>query len=251
MQAGKRNGKTMNSSVIDHQQALEKMMAERYLLGELSSVERDAFEAHLFECAECFEQVRAGTEFVRYVKRLGAEEAAAETTKPQKRPFWRGLLGPALRPAPAFALLFVCFAGLSLYQATLIHRFKESRAMAAPMLKAARRGGDGNLVTAPRNGLFPLHLLFAARAEYVSYEGQIFRDRLEAGAPPPNPGASEGSSALKSFSISRADAQDAIAVNLYSGDLQEGNYRLEVFGVRSDGSKTNVATYFFRLEFQK
>ena len=50
----------MNAKVIDHQEAIKNMMAERYLLRELSENERDAYEAHLFDCQACFEQVKAG-----------------------------------------------------------------------------------------------------------------------------------------------------------------------------------------------
>ena len=234
----------MESNVIDHEKAIQQMMAERYLLGELNPQEREAFEAHLFECSECFEQVRAGTEFVHYIKRIGAEESRAA----ESRPRWRQLLGLALRPAPVFALLFLCVASLSFYEGTLIHGFKQPKAVPAPMLKAARRSEDPNIVTAPRHSIFSLHLLFDARPEYVSYEGQIFPVAGN-GASPAATG--KGNPALQSFSISKADAQDAIAINLYSGDLQEGDYRLEVLGVKGDGSKLSVGSYYFKLVFQK
>jgi putative zinc finger protein len=237
----------MNASMIDHRQAIEKLMAERYLLDELGPQERDAFEAHLFECVECFEQVRAGTEFVRYVKRIGAEAPAVPVAGSRWQAFW----SHAFRPAPVFALLFFAFSGFSLYQATVIHRFKEPRAMAAPMLKAARGAENPNVVTATRNSLFPLHLLFDARPDYFSYEGQIFRDRTSGGASDAGATPEEGNPVLKSFPISKKDAQDAVAVNLYSGDLQEGDYRLQVLGVRPDGTRASIATYYFKLEFQK
>src|SRR5438270_8453217 len=106
----KRNrDKIMDSSVIDHQQAINKMMAERYLLGELALQERDAFEEHLFDCSACFEQVRAGTEFVHYLKRIGKEETAEVASQPR----WRQLLGQTLRPAPAFAFAACLLAGAS------------------------------------------------------------------------------------------------------------------------------------------
>src|SRR5215475_478211 len=110
----------MDAVIIDHQQAVNQMMTERYLLGELNPQERDAFEQHLFDCSECFEQVKAGTEFVHYLKDIGAEETAAVPSTPA----WRRLLGQAFRPAPAFALGLICFASLSIYQATVIHYFK-------------------------------------------------------------------------------------------------------------------------------
>jgi len=38
---------------MDHDTSIKTMAAERYLLEELSSSERDEFELHFFECLEC------------------------------------------------------------------------------------------------------------------------------------------------------------------------------------------------------
>ena len=45
---------------MEHHEAVRTMAAERYLLEELSDDERDAFEAHFFECAVCADSVRTG-----------------------------------------------------------------------------------------------------------------------------------------------------------------------------------------------
>jgi hypothetical protein len=45
---------------MTHQQAIDGMASERYLLDEMSEVERFEFEAHYFDCAECAEDVRVG-----------------------------------------------------------------------------------------------------------------------------------------------------------------------------------------------
>jgi hypothetical protein len=69
---------------MDHSQAVSTMATERYLLGEMTERERDAFEEHYFDCAECAEDVRAGA--------LMADGARA------------GLIGPAkvvqIKPRP-------------------------------------------------------------------------------------------------------------------------------------------------------
>jgi hypothetical protein len=43
-----------------HERAIENLTAERYLLDDLSDVERDAFEEHYFDCVVCADTVRAG-----------------------------------------------------------------------------------------------------------------------------------------------------------------------------------------------
>src|SRR5258708_7394502 len=42
----------------EHRAAVESMAAERYILGEMEPAERDAFEEHFFDCAECSSDVR-------------------------------------------------------------------------------------------------------------------------------------------------------------------------------------------------
>ncbi|MCU0246497.1 MAG: zf-HC2 domain-containing protein [Bryobacter sp.] len=44
---------------MDHQEAARQQLIERYTLDELPTVQRDEFEAHLFECAQCSEALRA------------------------------------------------------------------------------------------------------------------------------------------------------------------------------------------------
>ena len=45
---------------MTHQQALETMAAERYLLDEMTEIEKHAFEDHFFDCSDCAHEVRLG-----------------------------------------------------------------------------------------------------------------------------------------------------------------------------------------------
>ncbi len=66
---------------MDHHTAAESQSVERYLLGQMSAEERDAFEEHYFTCAECAEDVRAAAQFranARTVLRNPNQPAAAE-----------------------------------------------------------------------------------------------------------------------------------------------------------------------------
>ncbi|MGA3071541.1 MAG: zf-HC2 domain-containing protein, partial [Terracidiphilus sp.] len=53
---------------MDHNEAVEQMIAERYLLDELTPDAREVFEEHLFDCPECALDLRAGAAFVREAK---------------------------------------------------------------------------------------------------------------------------------------------------------------------------------------
>ena len=43
---------------MTHQQAVDTLASERYLLDEMREPERFEFEAHYFDCEECAEEVR-------------------------------------------------------------------------------------------------------------------------------------------------------------------------------------------------
>lgn len=53
---------------MDHQSAIDRRFAERYLLSELSPDEAAEFEAHFFECAECAAEVRLGAHLAANVR---------------------------------------------------------------------------------------------------------------------------------------------------------------------------------------
>ena len=62
---------------MDHNEAIQQMAAERYLLGELTPELRDAFEEHAFDCPECAVDLRAGAAFINAAKVELPEIAAA------------------------------------------------------------------------------------------------------------------------------------------------------------------------------
>ncbi len=60
---------------MTHQQALDGLASERYLLDEMTEVERFEFEDHYFDCAECAEDVRLGDMIRQEARRAGAAMA--------------------------------------------------------------------------------------------------------------------------------------------------------------------------------
>lgn len=64
---------------MTHAQAVKIGAAERYLLDEMSELERHAFEHHYFSCLECAQDVRAGG-FMRDGVKAGLIDALPENT---------------------------------------------------------------------------------------------------------------------------------------------------------------------------
>ena len=94
---------------MDHNEALQCQACEKYLLGELSPAQRDAFEEHYFSCAECAIQLRSAADF------LGAScEILAANPVQQNKPdaalaprrWFSWFMQPAFA-VPAFALLLL------------------------------------------------------------------------------------------------------------------------------------------------
>jgi hypothetical protein len=50
-----------------HRFAVQNLLPEKYLLGELSGADLEDFEQHMFECSICFESVKAGQVFIAHV----------------------------------------------------------------------------------------------------------------------------------------------------------------------------------------
>ena len=60
---------------MTHQQALDGLASERYLLDEMTEVERFEFEEHYFDCADCAEDVRLGDMIRQEARRAGTAVA--------------------------------------------------------------------------------------------------------------------------------------------------------------------------------
>jgi len=60
--------------MMDHDVVVRQQMTEKYLLDELSPTERDEFEEHFFDCADCAIDVRAGSTLIEQGKIILAEE---------------------------------------------------------------------------------------------------------------------------------------------------------------------------------
>jgi hypothetical protein len=62
---------------MTHAEAVQTLAVERYLLDEMSEIERFAFEDHYFDCVECADDVRAGGTLREGVKAGFLKESTA------------------------------------------------------------------------------------------------------------------------------------------------------------------------------
>ena len=133
---------------MDHSQAIESQAAERYLLGELSAGEAEAFELHYFECPHCAAAVEAATQFIANARAAWREpKSAAGGERAHGRSLWNVA---AWRPRLAFALPMAAAAVLgivALYQGLIElpgmrQALDSARVLPAFQLTGAARGEE-------------------------------------------------------------------------------------------------------------
>jgi len=94
---------------MQHEEAKRLNAAERYVAGQLSEEQRDAFEEHYFDCRECADEVRMEQVFAANM------HAVLPEFEPSPVSFWEGLRGrfdwsPALAISLAANALAVVLA---------------------------------------------------------------------------------------------------------------------------------------------
>jgi len=221
---------------MDHSEAVELMATERYLLGELTPEQREAFEAHFFECFECALDVRAEAAFLKEAKAQlpqmtrSAPEPVAERLTPAKtetkRRDWLGWMRPAWA-VPAFAALLMVVGYQNLATIPGLRSAAEAprvapwstlhvgtRAGAHTTVMADRKAGAVLLIDVPNDGTYT-SLGFALENPQGK---QIWMQTVQA------PAGGDGTMSL-----------------LIPGrGLQEGAYTLTIAGITPQGSRTEL-----------
>jgi hypothetical protein len=214
---------------MEHDEAIKNLTAERYLLGELNVSDRDAYEEHLFSCPACFEQVKAGSEFVGHLRRTGVEG-------PKPAPgFMPRLVASFRQPATITALgLAVIVSGIALHQNTVIARLKGPGPEIRSVLVGIAHGDSPvKVVEATRNSRLSLNVDYARSGEFLSYEAQLL---------------SSSGRILHTVPL-LAKVGTVASISVPAEALEPGQYSMIVFGRRSDGSQEEIGRGAFELKF--
>jgi hypothetical protein len=202
---------------MDHRAATETFAADRYLLGEMSADEREAFEEHFFDCAQCAEEVRAGALLEDGVR--GGLLVASVPAR-ASRAWW-----PAIAAPWAVAATLAIVAG---YEFVHTRSTVQPIVLAPTTLRPATRG-DAAVVTLGPGGAVTLAVPLAGPGDGpVRYE--LFRGdaRLAAGeAPAPLPGV-PFLLMIPSGLLNRGDECLLRVKNVASADLTAEEYRFSV-----------------------
>jgi hypothetical protein len=121
---------------MEHQEAVNTLATERYLLGEMTDAERDSFEEHFFSCADCADDVT-----VAETMRAGAHAGLIRTSEAPKTAWlaWRPAIAVPWAAAASLALL----AGYESSRAAFVaHDMASPLAISPVTLRAATRGQE-------------------------------------------------------------------------------------------------------------
>lgn len=219
---------------MNHNEAIQTQACEKYLLGELSTGQRDAFEEHYFSCSDCALQLRSTSEFLSASREILAalpESKANQDVSPTKA--WFRWLNP-LVAGPAFAalLLFIAYQNL-----VTIPRYQQlatsPRVLAMHSLIAANsRGAEGSSFSSAPNEPLGLYVDIPADSSH-----SLYLLRLE----DPN----GHSSLLRSVTAEEAQKTQVVVVN--PGSLA-GKYAV-VISAQKDSTVPSAAEEVARLQF--
>ncbi len=234
---------------MNHNEAVEQMAVERYLLNELAPDAREEFEEHMFGCQECALDTRVATVFIDEAKvQLGkiapSRTEVKDAVQSEKgRTHWFSWWRPAFA-APAFAALLVVigYQNLVTFPALRASADQPTVVPTAPIY-GATRGVAKTTVTADRtHGIsLPVDLpLDPGIGSFVSYAFEL-KD-------PAGKLAWSGSIQAPK-SDSSGDVQ--LSVVIPGGMLESGTYALSISGAGSDGKLTPIERYVFDVSLAR
>jgi hypothetical protein len=179
---------------MEHQECMEAMAAEKYILGELSEVERDEFEEHCFSCSECAETVRCLSQLTSGV-RAGLESPLQSTQPREAADSWLTKLSTWwLRPQAAFAGTFaaLALAGVTGYQNLQMRAHMGAQTVESVALQLATRGDIPVVRTNPAGAFVLLEADLPGASGNLTWNLRADADDgvLHGTAPAPQPGLS-------------------------------------------------------------
>jgi Putative zinc-finger len=223
---------------MDHHQAIQLTVVEKYLLDELTPEERDEFEEHFFDCPECATDLRATEDFMAVAKK---EFQANPTPKPRgaadRKSFFASLWPSALVwSALAASLFVVAYQSLVVFPrfATEIAELKAPEVL--PSISLVGGNSRGGQIPAAEVGAarpFLLQLDIPTQDRFSSYTCLLY---------------SPSGKLSWRVEVSAQSAKDSVSIRVPSADRQSGEYTLTVQGNTDQaGTPVDLAHYRFVL----
>ncbi len=228
---------------MTHQDAVNEMAVEHYLLGELSGESRNRFEEHLFDCEQCSADLKEGVLFLEGARVVlkSADGRLAARPRPQRSTLGIAWLWQPWVLAPALA---ACLAVLVYESAVVVPGMKaelaESQAPAVlephVLANAEARGDSVTEVRVPRQGFYLLSVDVPPAAGAAAYRCSLY---------------SPAGALVWHVDVSAQQAHDAVTIRVPVTTAQEGMNELRVQGlpVSAGTNDAALARYRYKLSF--
>ena len=220
---------------MEHSEAARLMMVERYMLGELSPHEREAFEEHFFACQDCASDLSSEATFLDHSKVV---LSAAESETRKLRVDVRASKWPAWFK-PAFVLpVIAVLAGLVSYESFVAipsarHEIVNPQVLPAlSLINAASRGGTEGQLNVRAGQPFLLFVDIPGDSHYTSYSAQLL---------------DSSGHKLWSLPVTSAAVKDTVSIRV-PGQERSGTYTLVVNGSTNEGSTNELERLPFALQ---
>jgi hypothetical protein len=220
---------------MDHGEAEQTQVVEKYLLGELSAAQEDEFAEHFFSCEECAQDLRSTAQFLDTTKKvLAADRLAGPQSSKRRNIRWI--------PAPYAVAASVALLAFTLYQNVVtIPRLRTSaapQALAVFSLAGLGSRSAGATVVSPTPGKpFALLLDIPPQDNISEYRCQILSS---SGAP------------VVSIDLSEDAVKKTVPLFIPASVLKPGEYQLAISGRPTDGkSFTALERYPLQVNSQR
>jgi hypothetical protein len=230
---------------MDHNEAVQLQAAVKYVLGELSPVQRDDYEEHYFDCAECALDIKALATFADTTREVLRQEKANQLAKDflPARGGWLRWLQPIVA-VPAMVGLLIMLGYQSFV--SVPHWKALATQSAAPrvlpmfsLITANTRSSDSLAFRVPQGEPFGVYIDVPTDASYQAYLLRLVDPKGQ-------------STILRTLSYEEAQKTQVVEVN---PGQSPGAYQIVVLGLTnkdSDPGKAAIlATMKFSVEFGK
>jgi Putative zinc-finger len=232
--------------LMEHNIVTARQMTEKYLLDELDPAERDEFEEHYFNCAECAVDVKSAALLVEQIRdgaipdhELRAVPAQPPIPKPSR---WLAWLRPAFAvPVMATLLAVVGYQNLVTYP-QMARQLTSPQVLPWASVNVGTYGSSGPAITVKPGQGFVLFVRIPPDGGYSHYTTDLY-----------NPaGKLEWSGTILASSTPEASStSDQWAVQVPGGNREAGSYVLAVHGVTASGERKDVGRTSFDLQIHK
>jgi hypothetical protein len=230
---------------MNHNEAVEQMTMERYLLSELDSDAREDFEEHLFCCPDCALDSRVANMFIEEARSQLGEIARSQPEAKYTGKRDKGLAGwfSWLRPAfaaPVFAALVAVIGYQNLVTVPALRKAASEPAVIpdAPLSGATRGAMDTTVVAERGRGIaVPVDIpLDPGLGTFVSYSFELY-----------NPQGKLAWSGTIPAPAPRSTGDFEISLVMPGGMLKDGEYSVSISGTGAHGESTPIEHYAFNV----